>query len=481
VQAFNFFSIGLLLSFFRRFGWLLVGLVAWCFLILGRFVPALQFENLILFTGIEFVGQRLEIPWARVSAYLICGSICSLASYGLFLGGGRVLLGWLAGTESRIKQAFLIVTSILIAFVFLGVLSTYSWFELDEHDEASDGEVRVSFPSWSTATRRTQHYNVVYPTNLSSRVNEVLDQADPTYQKVADFFEYQDATEIQVDMTSYSGHHLGTAYWNKLKMDLTAHDNVEQLLQTLGHETTHVVLESLSQNQLKEHFGSARFFHEGVATYIERRFFTEQPLIDQRLAAALLRTRKEVDFERLVDNERLRLEHDSFLAYSLGEVFAAAVVSRFGEDALGKIARTFAVKKNTEGLSGVALWRSVFQAAGFSLSEAIDEYYGLLDEAAQHHAEMVEQMPQIYPSLEKREKKLVLSFDQSPPDGWKIVVRFRSSSSAQDDEYWQKTVKNGSVSTPLRLFVGPSVAYQVGYTRTDKMPIFQPWETSRVP
>jgi hypothetical protein len=281
-------------------------------------------------------------------------------------------------------------------------------------------------------------------------------------------------------MTSHSGHHLGTAYWNKLKLNLASHEDLPSLRQTLGHETTHVILESLSDNQLRENFDSTRFFHEGVATYVERRFFSDEDLEDQRLGAALLKERGDANFDRLIDNDKLRAEHDTYLAYELGEVFAAAVARRFGDDAIGNLARTFADKRHSEGLDGVVLWRSIFQASGYSLNEAVDEYYKLLDEAQELHKETIADLPVLRPVVGVDNVWIWVQTDQSPPDGWEIVVRFRPSSSASDDEYWIETLTEGHGYADRQLFVGRVAWYQIGYRKPDKMPMFQPWQKVRL-
>ena len=492
VQLFGYFSIGLLLSFFRRFGWLILGIALWTLMVLGRFLPQWKLENLLLLSEAQFEGQRWLIPWDLVIGYVVVGVIASGLAYILFLGGGRRLLKLLDGSESRGKQVALIGTSILIAIVFIGLVSTAT---INMEDPGESDAVRVQYPSWSTANRQTKHFRAVFPENLAGRAGAMLDRADETYETVAEFFDYESSVPIQIDMTGASQRHLGTAYWNKLKIDLMAHDDTASLRRTLGHETTHVILESLSDNQLRENFGSTRFFHEGVATYVERRFFAEdlesesesesesnETTSNNRLGAAVLASRKEANFERLIDDAQLRQEHDTFLAYELGEVFASAVVERFGDDSLGKLARSLAEKKHSEGLSGVALWRSVFQASGYSLSEAVDEYYQLLEQAMQRHAETIAKLSELHPIIEASDGVLLLSIDVEPPPSWQIVIRFRASAAAMDDEYWMQTVdEDGIVTVSTEKFVGRSAWYQVGYRLPSEMPIFQTWQTVRLP
>ncbi|MGB7346774.1 MAG: ABC transporter permease subunit [Pirellulaceae bacterium] len=483
VEAFCFLSIGMALSFLRRFGLLFLCTVLWGLLILGRFNPTFDPTNLVLWNDSQFFGKTWLVPWRLTVGYLVVGAIALAIAYGLFVGWGRILVRMLAGSESRAKQVLLIGSSALIVFVVVGMMTQIALTDvtMDEDPKA----VRVTYPSWSTASRSTKRFDAVYPTNLAGRAGELLDEADEIYGRVAKFFDYEADTRVSVDMTSYSGHHLGTAYWNKLKLDLTAHEDMPGLRRTLGHETTHVVLESLSDNQLRQKFASTRFFHEGVATYVERRFFSDSELAQQRIGAALLQERGETSFDRLVDNDKLRAEHDSYLAYQLGEVFAAAIVSRFGDDAIGKLARTFADKRHSEGLGGVALWRSIFQASGYSLNEAIDEYYKLLDEAKELHQETVAKLPELRPTVEMNSNAVSLTTIQVPPEGWKIVVRFRPSISAPDDQYWEEEMLELAEDTYVfsasrDSFVGRVAWYQIGYRQPKQMAIFQPWKSVKL-
>lgn len=482
LMLFTFYSVGLLLSFTRRFGWLLIGLMVLFSMMLGEWVASFQLSNWSLFANVTFDGLTWLWPWRMMGWYVAVWCTTSAAAYGLYAGAGQALLRWSGKSDSRVKQTALIATSICTVGIFVVIMALMP----DEDGEiAEPNRVRVSFPSWTTATRQTEHFQAVYPTNLDRRANELLDDADQIYQTVADFLGSESDQVIQIDMSSYSTHHLGTAYWNKLKMDLTASDDAEMLRGTLGHETTHVILESLSDNRLREAFPSTRMFHEGVATYVQRRFFSDKPLMEQRLPAAVMVDRKEASFERLVDNETLRREHDSLLVYELGEVFAAAVTNRFGDAAIGDLARTFADSRHTKGLSGVTLWRSVFQASGYSLSAALDEYYGLLQEARQHHSETVEALKPIDAVIRRPAELMTWVIEQPAPDGWSWVMRFRPSETATDQDYWMMTAKKVPsvqqwyTSTSLDRFVGRSVWYQIGCQRQRGPTIFQSWQSVR--
>lgn len=482
LKLFTFFSIGLLLSFARRFGWLLLGIAVMSTLVVGRFDPTFQLENLSLFSAGSFDGRRWRLPWGLIAGYVGVGSLALLSAYGLFLGGGTWLLRQTGRSDSRIKQIVLVVTSALIGVVGFSIAG----FVLNDSTDGEDPKaVRVRFSGGVTSSRRTRHFEAIYPSSLSDRAGRLLDDADEIHETVSSFLGGRASGIVRIDMTATSDHHLGVAYWERLKMDLTAHQSPADLRATLGHETTHVILESLSDGRLGEQFESTRAFHEGVATYVERRFFTPGDAIDHRLPAAVIADRGEADFARLVDNDRLRREHDSLLVYELGEVFAAATVSCFGDEAPGRLAGTFADPRHTEGLSGVGLWRSVFQATGYSLSRVIDEYHRLLGEAVEHHADRIEILTRADAVVTIRDGYVVWKIDTPPPTDWRWVIRLRASASASDEEYGPPTVMDRDpffAAAPVDLFVGRTVWFQIGLrpSRSDgvtERTIFQPWQS----
>ncbi len=474
---FCFLSVGMALSFLRRFGWLVVGLILWLFFFLGELHPRYSLSNWLLLPEPEFVGKRWLVPWHAVTAQLVLGGASLLVAYTLFLGGGQTLLKWFGASSSRLKQTVLSGTSIVIVLVFAVWMVLSSGPELDE--DGADGSVHVVYPSWSTASRATSRFDAVFPANMSTRANRLLDDADEIYATVATFLGDKTSARVQIDMTGVSGYHLGTAYWQKLNLNLFAHEDQADLRRTLGHESTHVILENLANNQLQEHFSSVRFFHEGVATYVERRFFGEPDDVNRlRLGAAVQHARGEVEIDRLIDNDRLRAEHDTTLVYDLGEVFAAAVVRRYGDESLAKLARTFAEKRHTEGLQRTPLWRSVFQASGYSLNEATGEFYELLRELTEVHAAEIDKLPKIQAVVDVDDSLVTIRPDEAAPPGWEIIVRFRSSRTADDNDYWDRVVGDPSDATfaVKSQFTSRTCWYSLGYRKRGLHPIFQPWQ-----
>lgn len=476
IQLYSFLAIGIVLSFFRRVGWLLLGFVIWVLVLFGRFFPDFQLQNLMVYSNPEFFGQQWIFPWRLVGLHLSITVIATAIGYSLFSGLGEWLFRVLGSSESRLKQFLLAGVSFLIVIVFVGLMVFIS---VDNAPPPSD-EVRINYPSWATSRKNTKRFVATFPNNLSEKATELLNAADEDFQKVADFFDFAPEDQIVIDMTTTSNQHLGTAFWKKLNLNLAGHDSIEELRQTLGHESTHVVIETLADYQLSSSFDSIRFFHEGVATYVERSLFTEVPLVENRLTAAVLAKQKQAGFERVVDNDLLRLELDTNAVYTLGEVFAAATVRRFGNESLGKIARTFSDKRHTEGLSGLALWRSVFQASAYSLSEAVDEYYVVLEEAMEHHKDTLDQMDLLRPIPSWDEDGyLTIDLEESLPYEWEIVVRVRPSANADDVQYLVTPQEYFSI--PKTFFVGQSAWYQIGYQRGEDFPCYQPWQRIAIP
>src|SRR5215813_6931569 len=121
-------------------------------------------------------------------------------------------------------------------------------------------------------------------------------RADEVHESVRKFLGASpDDTKIVVDMGGAAPHDAGNAYWKTIRMNLAASDNADRLAAVLGHETTHVYADRMSDTRLTSDFNSTRFFHEGLATYVENRLFgSDETVRPKRIVAAVMRSRHEV-------------------------------------------------------------------------------------------------------------------------------------------------------------------------------------------
>lgn len=476
VQLFVLLSIGLMLSFLRRFGWLAIGLIMVAFVFAKSINPAVEVLNVIELTTPDFFGVRRIFPWRMLAFQAPIGMAALISAYVLFNHGGQWLIELSKPGKSRVRQVVMSVAGAGAVATFAGL---FAFVMESSSDDVDHDAVRVVYPSWSTASVSTTHYDIVFPTNMSGRAQSLVKEADEIHDSVAALFGYTAKSKITADWTVNSDHFLGTAYSMKLKMSLGRSESIAELRRTLAHETTHVVIESLSENRLKEHFGSTRVFHEGVATYVEERLYLpKEETSKHRLKAAVLHSRGEVDFHTLIDDDRLRREHATELVYDVGEVFAAAIAKRYGDESLGNLARAFAHKNNTEGLRGTPLWRSVFQACGYSLNAVINEFYELLDVAVEEHSDITESLPLANEFTSEYNDAFYVETEQEAPEGWRFVCRFRGYAESPDQEYFDaESIFDGSSFAVFSSNFTRSLAwYQIGLRKGDTT-IYEPWKS----
>jgi len=477
-QLFVLLSLGLALSFLRRFGWLVLGLLCWGYIMVREQLPAIAVLDLFAIGDAHFEGSRWIVPSRPLAVQMSLAVVLLAIAYSLFLGmGDRLMRGFQRLTQSRLGNACLLaggfmVTIVCGALVFRFLQAEYADYEPDENG------VTIAYPSWATSRARSLHYEFIYPTNLTDRAGALLDDADTVHEKVRTFFAADAGSTLVVDATSYLPRHAGVAFWDKIRLDLSTTDHLGTLRSILGHETAHVFLERLSDSRLSDKMNSTSFFHEGVASYIEYRLFEPERDIDAlRSIAAVMRAREEVDFAEMVDSELLASRRDTNLVYPLGEVFVEAVVERYGESAVPKIVRALVREDAPEGLSGLNLWRDVFQACGFNLDEVVDEFFAKLDASVEQHAELVDSLPRLRGLIDFDMHFVYVQVQWETIDGWRPVCRFRQSEDSADRLYLHGESDDDKVFYhDLSSFPGSSLWYQLGLTDGEARVVYEPWQ-----
>jgi ABC-type transport system involved in multi-copper enzyme maturation permease subunit len=472
-----FLSLAMALSFLRRFAWVAICLVFWTYIVLRDLVPGISVVNIFALADPEFEGQRWLVPTKLLWVQLPLAAALLGFAYAMFVGGGdRLLKAYDKMAKTRVGGAVLIAGAGLAVVLCFSVIS---WVMVTEPASGDYDPAPATYVSWSTARARTRHYSFVYPTNLADRARGLIDGADEVHVAVREFLEAEpDAGQISVDMSSRIARHAGQAYWKSIRLDPLASDDPDKLRAILGHETTHVFADRISNSRLTDAFNSIRFFHEGLASYLEHRLFgSDESVASLRTVAATIRHRRLVEFDELVDNDRFRAKHDTNLVYPLGEVFVAALVDRYGDAAPAALLRSFGRKDAPERLAGIELWQDTFQAAGYNLDETLDAFYARLDSLAEEHRPFIETLPRPRGAVKFESGYVGVQVFADPPVGWQLTCRFRQDSADQDHQYlsavegYENTFWVTSEELP-----GSTFWYQVGLRETgDERVIFEPW------
>ena len=472
-----YFSVGLALSFLRRFSLLVMGLLFWVYVLLKEAgVPFVSLFNIFMLGDPTFEGRNWLVPWAKLAAQLGLAVVCGATAFVAFqFSGDRAAR--LSNRAGRWRGRALVggVTTVLLVGVWFGFVVYWG-----QKSGVTSGP-RVTYASWSTARANTERYQLLYPENRSASVRALLESADAVEAKVRRFLGASRLAPIVVDLTGEQPRHAGLAYWSKVRMNLPFDDSgqtADELRAVLGHETTHVFINHLAGERLNDQFASTRFFHEGLASYVEYRFFRPtNDLASFRRVAAVMRARDEVKLEELLDDEKLSLKRDRDLVYPLGELVVAALVQRYGETSSGQVLRAFARTNAPKGLSGFALWQDTFQACGFNLSDVTDGFFAELDRLVAEHRAFIDSLPRLRGTVDQNRDHLKVraSYDGTAPGT--VICRFRPRGDTEERFIEVAYANEGKdFQVDASGYSERSFWYQLGWmVEGASQPIYEPW------
>lgn len=478
--GFLWFSLGLALSFLRRYSFLVLALLFWAAIALEEagWTP-IRWLNVFSLGQPTFHGRTWVVPTDK----LLVQSAVALA-----------LLAWAwwrfrklgePGGEGRNSIGRRRPILVVVAMTGAAIITIAAWLALlvwvgNDVSERLPGS--VTYAQWRSSRATTERYEFLFPEYQSGTIAPLLEHADGVEAKVRGFLGGEETERIRVDLTRPLERHAGLAYWKSVRMSSHMALGDPETLAVLGHETVHVRLDQLSAGRLSDVFGSMRMFHEGVATYVEHRFFaTNEPLARSRRVAAVMRSRDEVKVEEMVDSDLLRRRRDADLVYPLGEVFIAALVRRHGDDAPARMARALARPEAPKDLHGVGLWQDTMQAAGCRWPGVIDEFFAELDRLKVEHREFVDSVPRLRGVFVKDGKRLGVRIADPWPAKGSVVCRFRTDPEV-DPRFYESPVPTGDTFWVDRAdYPGSSIGFQVGVRRFDaSQTIYEPWVEVRL-
>jgi len=475
-QILVFSAAAFLLAYLRRFAWVLLGLLYWIYQALKAAYPKIAALDPFDLIALQTRGDSLRIPWNLLGPQLLLAGAMWLGSFFLFTGWGDGL----ATQYHRLKNkaggnAVLILSAVAIVIMTFAIIVHRSPQESEGATAESEKNI---YPNWKNSTAASTRCDFVYPANLEERTLRLVRQADSVRGLVEATIGDTLDRRIFVDMTRSYSHYAGTANWLTVNLDLAANPDLDELRATFAHELTHVYIDAISNRRLAENFAYTRFFHEGLASYVEyKKFHSAADHHILRLIAAAMRSRREVDFERLVNDAQLTAQQDGNLVYPLGERFVQALVNKYGERAPAKTLRSFADPDLNLDLHGVALWRQVLQNAGYSLESVWSEFFRLLDADAARFALEIRALPRIQARLEINDAALLITPSaRDLPAGWRLIGRLRANAGVPYRDYLIAAEQDGQFVIDRANFGDNRCECQLGLThlRTGHT-IYEPW------
>jgi hypothetical protein len=485
--AASLLGLGLALSYFRRFAFFVLGLfLAIYFALQAAEVSWVHYLDIISPLRYSFRAGHIDIAWRELAATGAFGAAGYLIAWAVFqMQGDRAarITGWLE--RSHLRGPLVALGTVAMIALWFGLAARLA-ADREEEEGSDPSGARVVYRDWQTSQLRAGGYVFLYPSNLRDRATALAEKAGSIQESVRTFLGAEPAGEIVTDLDSHLRHVSGTAEWKRINMSIIETEELSEQTAVLGHETTHVYIDFLAEGRIAPVFSSCRWWHEGLASYVEFRLFRppgDQARI-QRVAAAAHR-RKASEFELLVNDAAWREKHDPDLVYALGEVFCEALVATQGDDAPGKILRAFARKDAPEGLTGLDLWRDTFQACGWDLSTTIARYYQRLQELADGSEKtFVDSLPRIRGRVlvEKQEVAITAIPAGTLPEGAELCGRVRRYASDGDEGTRYLSEDELGKFTVDRGWLGEGEFwYQLGINHPDaQFSIWEDWQRARV-
>lgn len=470
-------ALAMLISFTRAWFALVSGLVFWTYLWLRQ----RGWEWLVYLDPYELLapaldGSRVLIPWrhlavhAGATAGFLGGAWLAFLSLGdraQYAADRLGRLRWLGALGVGVRW--------LAPVVWIAALVRLSGTTANDSRGGEDSPVGEE----AFSRRESKHYEFLFRTAQLAAAKPLIAAADAIYDKVTGFLGASPApTRIVVDLAStVAKHAAGQTNWTKIGMPLQGDPALSELRKILGHETTHVFIEQLSEGRLASHFNEIRFLHEGLATHLELSLFgsdADRAMNRREIAGAW--SRGKVPLELLADDSALGRKREPYLVYPLGSVFARVLIETQGQDAPARLLRAFARKDAPRGLSGMALWRDTMQAANLSLDRVSASYDVACAVAMEQEKAFVAMLPRLTAAVRIVQEEIVVQpkFDGEAPGA---IVCYTET----DDPFLPQLEalarqKDGTFSWPLERQSKPAFRYLLGWrTGQTRMPVFEPW------
>jgi ABC-type transport system involved in multi-copper enzyme maturation permease subunit len=494
-----FLSLMISLSFTRRWALLILGGCFWVvYWMTSLNIPYVDLLNpFSLIQRPDSIDGEWLIPWLHLGVLASVGTFAFLV--GLFLFSLRTEA--MPAFWRRLRDSWfgkLMGVGVIIAILFVWIAFFYVNFSGEEESESSpfpDVAKPEAGSRDEVLTKESKHFRFVYRRKDNKRMKALIPKSDDIFVRVADFLEVpaEKRTEkITVDISNHLGaHNAGQAYWKKVRMSLPGKNSNLSAEAILGHEVTHVLADQITDGRLEERFDATRWFHEGLASYVECLLFESEA--KERAEAeqlALASSWGEVHFSELVDNDLLTAKRDPFLVYAAGRIWVEAMVKEYGEAAPAKLLRAIGRPEAPRNLGGLARWRDACLAAGFDLERVRSRFRSDLKKMEEEQKDSLSFFPELTEAqIFRKGTRVILQPDldevkwEEIPEGGELVCRLRPQWDSAPGQYrYSKLNKEKQFSVPSISFLKPQLQFQIGWITglENGEPVFGEWSTGTI-
>ena len=364
VFAFVILSHGLFVSWFRWLGLMIYVVYLIALMAMEISLGGAGLVSVFSMLQITIDGQSLQLAWRNIAVHCLVALALLYVSYLLWSRDHRVRDSALGGRRGR----WLSVLGAIALFAFAAAAMIY------QSSLSLLGDSSAELESYST-----KHYRFVAAKDTHERLTSIMQHADADYQTLIAMLSMQQQPTIQADMTSANEHALGVASWKKVRMNISGFESDREYRRILSHETTHALQSVESDRKLGAHYNASKFFIEGMAQYTS---FTIVPNAALRNSnwrlAAIAWSRQGIEFSDVIDFNNFQQSFDENLVYTLGDIWAQALVDTCDERVLGDFLRVLKSESLPGLLPGREFWRRSLAQSDCQLEGVIDNWQSQL-------------------------------------------------------------------------------------------------------
>lgn len=471
LTAFVGLAHGLLLSFGRQFGFLLLGFAFYAVNWLSKVAPNFNEVDPLSISEPVFNGRQLVLPWDVICWQFVGAVVALLVSHRLWSSRGY------QGTQLTVEGVKRRRKSVGCITVFAVVLLLILWIRSNDSDDSAKDA-----PVLTTARMTTRHYVFTFPTKVRHRAEALANAGDPIYEYVDKQLGGVDKATIVADLTDQSEEHLGIASLNKLRVDILDNTEPSLLQHILCHETAHVLCARLAGARGRKHSEALAFFSEGYAEYVsyQRAPSTRSRVNARRQAMAMMELHR-LKFSTLVSDE-LKERYDEDERYTLGEVWVQALVDCYGPGAPAKVWRAVGRADAPKLKNPQTFWQDTLQAAGFSFEKVRNRWVLILRSLKEQEADFLQSLPKLRGSVVSYDddRYVQIHCDKPMPKDWPgLVVRVRARHSDETQGLSVEATDDPKVfEAAVPPAYGDTFDYQFGVLFSEgTYPIMDEWKT----
>ena len=288
------------------------------------------------------------------------------------------------------------------------------------------------------------------------RAEDLLRRLPRIEREVAQYFEDAQLPPLDLEITPWAGNHAGKYSGGKLRVDLSPTAEA-----TIAHELAHAhAFHAAGRADIPESLDATRFFHEGLAEWIEAQVVPEHAGISRNyaLSAALFRAREHHVSELLDGGQRMRTRAIEEL-YALGHAFVQALVHVGGIEVLPCLVRAERDSTFTRA-AGPLLWADLARRCRIDL-EAVSRAYAAILETWSDRVPDVRADLRV--SVVRRADAPQLEVLDLHNQGLDLTCRFRPLEDTPDALMIGARAQSGTCDIPRTFLAGDAFWYQVGH------------------